>query len=221
MDTICIYAKPPVPGRTKSRLARGIGDRAAAELAAAMLTDLCNTALLVTQARVQLWHPPDATAEDFRGCVPTTIAFHAQSGANLGERMSNTFRQVLAEEDGRVLLVGSDCMTFTTQVYDAAFAALSYVPVVLQPANDGGYVLVGQSSWTPIMFERIPWGTRDVLTLTWQQLQKANVRHCELPPTFDVDEPEDLARVLEVEDSGRTPCISDWLRKHRDLITTA
>lgn len=211
---LCIYAKPPVPGRTKSRLAEVIGDEAAANLAGAMLADLCREAAQLEEVEVQLWHPPDTSSDQFGEWVPDGITWHPQQGADLGQRMSHTFRSLTPEGEAQVLLVGSDCVTFTAALFELAFELLERVQVVVQPADDGGYVLVGQSCWCPEMFEQIEWGTERVLAATWNRLQATGCHHCELTPTRDIDLAEDLRQLPIAVEQHHRPALAAWLERY-------
>ena len=190
---LAIYSKPPIPGRTKSRLAVDVGDVAAAELAAALLADLLVMAAALPGVETQLWRPPDCDAAGFGALVPASVSHRVQVGADLGERMSHTCRTALeAEGAEHVLIVGSDCGTHEPAAIAAAIAALRTAAVVFRPAADGGYVLVGQRVWTPAVFAGPDWGAGTVMRQTRVALAAAGLRAHELAPTFDVDTVADL-----------------------------
>jgi len=117
----------------------------------------------------------------------------AQRGADLGARLLGTFRSLRARGFRRVVVIGSDSPTLPPAVLDQAFAALRQGgEVVLGPAEDGGYYLVGSTRVLPEMFEGIPWGTDRVLRATLQGLHRSGVRAVILPRWYDVDRPADL-----------------------------
>ena len=122
---ICVYAKPPLPGRAKARLAGAIGAEAAAEVAYALLHDLLDRLRQIAphlEAEVMIWYPPDALPEEFAPEFRGNITFLQQAGDDLGERMSNTFQYLLNEEGyDSALILGSDCVTFTEEVLGTAF----------------------------------------------------------------------------------------------------
>jgi len=119
----------------------------------------------------------------------------AQRGADLGARLLGTIRSLRARGFRRVVVIGSDSPTLSPAVVKAAFAALEReTEVVLGPAEDGGYYLVGTTRVLPGMFEGIPWGTDRVLRATLQSLARSGVRAFMLPRWYDVDRPEDLER---------------------------
>ena len=119
----------------------------------------------------------------------------AQRGADLGARLLGTFRSLRARGFRRVVVIGSDSPTLPPAMLNQAFAALQQGgEVVLGPAEDGGYYLVGSTRVLPVMFEGIPWGTDRVLGATLQRLDRSGVRAVILPRWYDVDRPEDLER---------------------------
>jgi rSAM/selenodomain-associated transferase 1 len=209
---ICLYAKPPIPGKTKSRLAADIGDEAAASLARGMLVDNCRLLSQVPGAELQLWHPPDCTPADFDDLIPDAFSFHIQQGADLGERMRSTFEMQL--KAGRpVIILGSDCVTHLPAILEAATVALASHDVVLRPAEDGGYVLVGQSMFTPAIFDDINWGSDTVYAETCAKLEGAGCDWTALDKTFDVDLVSDIKLVRDAVTSESHPAVHEWLAK--------
>jgi len=219
MDYICIYAKPPLPGRTKARLAESIGDEAAAALAKAMLLDLADVVAEVAEAVTLLWHPPDAEPDELLAVWPRPIECRPQQGRDLGERMYNTFRELLADAPGsRALVLGSDCVEHTPATIRQAFAALASRPQVFQPAFDGGYVTVGQAQLSEASFTGIDWGGDQVMAQTRQRLQDAGIAFAELEPVADVDVIDDLPRLARFAARTERRHTSQWLAAHEDLI---
>jgi hypothetical protein len=119
-----------------------------------------------------------------------------QSGADLGERLSGTFRSLFAVGFRRVVVIGADSPTLPSAYLTAAFERLHEdAEVVLGPAEDGGYYLVGAMRLVPLMFEEIPWGTGRVMQATLAALKRCGLRSTLLPRWYDVDRPADLERM--------------------------
>ncbi len=119
-----------------------------------------------------------------------------QSGADLGERLSGTFRSLFAGGFRRVVVIGADSPTLPPAFLTAAFERLQEdAEVVLGPVEDGGYYLVGARDPVPRMFEEIPWGTGRVMEATLAALDRCGVRPALLPCWYDVDRPADLERM--------------------------
>ena len=93
------------------------------------------------------------------------------------------------------VLIGSDCPILTPKIIADAFAALQTdYSVVLAPAEDGGYVLIGMRQFIPEIFTNMPWGTSQVFSITKQRLNRLGIKWYQLPTQWDIDRPEDLER---------------------------
>jgi rSAM/selenodomain-associated transferase 1 len=213
LTIFCLYAKPPIPGRTKSRLAADIGNDAAAGLAAAMLLDLVDAMRQVPDALPTIWYPPDCNPDDFGTLeIPEDVWLYPQSGDDLGVRMRRTVDLLLQHHpDSRMLIIGSDCITHSRESLIDAGHALSKVDVVVQPAVDGGYVLIGQRCRQPAVFDGIDWGSHTVMAETRQRLATHEISHIELEETFDIDVLDDLELLRAFLAENDRPRTADWL----------
>lgn len=192
-DLFIQFAREPVPGAVKTRLVPAVTPEQACEIH----TDLVRhtTRLLVTAglAEVRLDVTGDPGHPLFRQCLALGVAgVRMQSGADIGERMLNALRHGLGSHE-RVVLVGSDCPQFDQEYLGAALAALETRDVVVGPARDGGYVLIGVRCADPRWFEGVAWGTDRVYRQTVTRLDASGANWQALPPLADVDRPEDLA----------------------------
>ncbi len=209
IERIALFAKPPIVGQTKSRLAADVGDQAAADLSAAMLADLLAQCQALQARRptvqVELWYPPGFSPDDFPGTVRPDI-FRTQQGDDLGDRLIHAFATGLTDS-ARMIVIGSDCITISAELLEQALDSLADAPSVFQPADDGGYVLVGLNQPAPELFRNIPWGGKQV----WAATQAAATHtSAVLPHTFDIDTVDDLPRLrsfLEHTERPRTTAI--------------
>ena len=197
---IAVFAKAPVPGEVKTRLIPALGAEGAARLHRRLVRHALSVARAASAAAgpasVQLWCAPDATHGFFAGCAAEFGAsLHAQGPGDLGERMARCF----ASGDGASLLIGSDIPAMDAACLDAAAAALAEQDAVFVPAEDGGYVLVGLRAGLgtvrDAVFRDIEWSSARVMQQTRERLRAAGLRWRELPPLWDLDRPEDLARL--------------------------
>jgi rSAM/selenodomain-associated transferase 1 len=211
-QAIAIFAKPPLPGHTKSRLAADTSDEFAADLSAAMLTDLLCEAKQ-TDADTLLFHPPEHQPADFGGIERLADMTIAQDGNDLGERMLNCFRHTI-ENSGyeRVVLIGSDCITHSHESMTDALTALETHDLVIQPADDGGYVLIGATRPIPSLFSGIDWGTDKVWNQTTNRLT-GDINYVILLISFDIDDISDLSRLKEFCEVNSRPHTRDILEK--------
>ncbi len=192
---VAVFAKAPVAGEVKTRLVPLLGEAAAAELHATLVRRALATAREAGVGPVSLWCAPDAGHPFFAACAAESGAvLREQRGGHLGERMARAFERLLA--NGPALLVGSDCPSLGAADLRAAASSLATHDAVVQPAEDGGYVLVGLSRAVPGLFERIRWGEASVMVDTRSRLRSAGARWREMPLRWDVDRPEDYLRLV-------------------------
>jgi rSAM/selenodomain-associated transferase 1 len=189
---IAVLAKAPIPGLAKTRLIPSIGAHAAAILQERLTEQAVATALAADNGPVTLWCAPDTTHASFRDLAarfPITLA--RQPDGDLGARM------LAALETGGdpTLVIGTDCPAFMPEHLRAAAAALEAADVVLIPAEDGGYVLIGSRTPQPELFSGVSWGTPVVLAETHERIAALNLKAVELSPLWDVDTESDLARL--------------------------
>jgi rSAM/selenodomain-associated transferase 1 len=195
---IAIFARAPVPGQAKTRLIPRLGAEGAARLQQRLIEATLAKSLAVAGARVTLWvagnadHPFIAASAQRVG-----VAVRIQQGADLGARMRHAFAATLARRtDARCVLIGTDCPALTSADLTAAAQALATHDAVVQPAEDGGYVLIGLRRPQARLFEGIEWGGSDVMQATRRRMAQLALRWCERPPLPDLDTPQDYERAL-------------------------
>ncbi len=198
-----MFAKAPLAGQVKTRLAPGIGEQAAAALYAQLVRDTVTTAVQAKLAPVTLYagssHPLfDALGDE------QNIAIKIQQGADLGLRMHNAIQNELEQADF-VVLIGTDCPVMTADYLDQACRELrAGTEFVFGPAEDGGYVLIGARSAEEILFTDMRWSTSQVMQHTRERLCLLKQRYAELETLWDLDTPEDLERWQTVSGSATT-----------------
>ena len=181
-----LFAKWPQPGRVKTRLAATTSDAWAADVAAAFLQDLTERLSVVPARRVLAFAPADAEGL-FAAVVGDRFTLVPQADGDLGRRLSSFVGQQLAAGAGSVVVLGSDSPTLPVAHVEQAFAELERADVVLGPATDGGYYLVGCARRVPPIFEGVSWGGPTVLAETVARLADPSWRLAVLPPWYDVD----------------------------------
>lgn len=190
---IAILAKAPVPGLVNTRLIPAIGAHAAAVLQERLTERAITTALGADVGPVTLWCAPDATHSTFLKLVmQKRIVLKPQPEGNLGARML----AATAAGSGPVLVIGTDCPALTElHLRGAANALREGNEVVIIPAEDGGYVLIGTRAPQPALFADIAWSTNTVLADTRTRIIEQRLALIEQPPLWDVDTEADLARL--------------------------
>jgi uncharacterized protein len=183
---IAILAKAPIPGFAKTRLIPDIGAHAAAVLQERLTERTVATARAAALGDVTLWCAPSTTHRSFRDLG---MALRVQPDGDLGARM-------LAALGARpTLVIGTDCPALTPAHLRDAAAALATHEVVLIPAEDGGYVLIGARMPHPELFADMTWSVPTVLAETRARIAARGLTAHELPPLWDVDTEDDLARM--------------------------
>jgi uncharacterized protein len=144
---------------------------------------------------VRLYCAPDPDHGFFQQCAATyPLSLHRQQGANLGERMQTAFADAL-HTCRHVVLIGCDCPSLTVENLQQAFAVLiDGADLVLGPAEDGGYVLIGMSQSQVELFANMPWGSNMVMTETRRRVIEVGLKLHELAEQWDVDTVEDWRR---------------------------
>jgi rSAM/selenodomain-associated transferase 1 len=188
---IAILAKAPIPGTAKTRLIPAIGAHAAAILQERLTERAVATAHAAAVGPVTLWCAPDPGHASFRELVVRyALTLKRQPDGDLGARMLAT----MAASVRPTIVIGTDCPAFTAEHLRAAAHALCDADVVLIPAEDGGYVLIGARSAHPQLFVGMAWGTSTVLAETRARIAALGLTAIELAPLWDVDTEADLAR---------------------------
>lgn len=185
-------ARQPIAGRVKTRLLPYLSPQQAALLHAAMVEHVCTVLCDNAPGVSELWIDGDPQAELFRRCINYGLTeVLVQPDGDLGQRMAHVCRRALAGQAG-IILVGSDAPAIDALYLAAARAALEQVDVVIGPALDGGYVLLGMRRFSAGLFEGIHWGEDTVLAETLGILEELGWTYRLLQALPDIDRPEDL-----------------------------
>ena len=191
---LVIFSRYPEAGRSKTRMIPALGPEGAADLQR-QLTEWT----LFTASRWQQRSPQaelqiatsSGNLEDWETWLGEAW-FQPQGDGDLGDRLTQTFQEAAQSGCDRTVIIGSDCPQITPQHLDAAFAALQQADVVIGPANDGGYWLIGLRQPQPILFQNIDWGSDRVLGQTLAAIEAAGLTVAQLECLSDLDRPEDL-----------------------------
>jgi rSAM/selenodomain-associated transferase 1 len=191
---LLVFARVPALGRVKSRLAAGVGEPAALAIYHELLA-ITNAAILAGGIPATVW------LADTAGVEPTAAetrewAAHqvqCQPEGDLGERMATAFAAAFESGAGRVAIIGTDCPGLRDTHLRHAFNLLETNDLVLGPATDGGYYLLGLRQLRPELFQNKTWSTGSVLADTLADAGRLGLRVAFLPTLRDVDNADDLA----------------------------
>jgi len=204
---LLVFAKEPIAGKVKTRLAQAIGVEAAARVYRDLLATTLAHGHAAWRSRIvdhlELWCASDGDIPFLRGIG---IAFGAmrylQSEGDLGQRMAHAMRDAFTRASA-VIVIGSDCPLLQPSRLAEAAAALRTHDSVLVPAEDGGYVLVGARRELP--FANVRWSTQHALADTVRGFAHAAISHALLAPCWDVDDAHGLARFEALRQAPARP----------------
>ena len=224
---LILFTRYPVPGRAKTRLIPALGAEEAAALHRRLVLRTLRTAHRACQAApAELEVRFDGgTEQAMSHWLGDSARFLSQGAGDLGERMARAFEESFRTGSTATVIIGSDCPGLTPDVITAAFACLTDTPVVLGPAKDGGYYLIGLSRPMPEVFRGIPWGTDRVLADSLAVLQLQGCKPALLDPLEDIDRPEDLPAWRQIVASeaarlDRVSVIIPALNEERNIAAT-
>ena len=209
---LIVFAKTPVRGKVKTRMRPFLSEEDCLRLHCLLLRlwmgrlrdwDLgqMHKALFLTPLGAGR-HNPDLELD-----APPGVIVETQQGSDLGDRLSHAFNHKWNEGFRKIVFIGTDSPALRREDLHAAFKGLDESEVVLGPATDGGYYLIGFSARLPVLFSRISWGTSQVFRETVQLLETNAIRWQCLRESFDLDTFEDLVTFHRL--SKESPTVPD------------
>ncbi|MFE1743968.1 TIGR04282 family arsenosugar biosynthesis glycosyltransferase [Coleofasciculus sp. H7-2] len=200
-ECLIVFTRYPEPGKAKTRLIPVLGENGAANLHRQMTEHTLLQARELqsdraTRVEVYFTGGNQHLMQDWLG---TDIIYQPQDEGDLGQRMKSAFQTAFAAGMEGVAIVGTDCPGLDAKIMAQAFEQLNGHDLVLGPATDGGYYLIGLRRVIPELFAGINWGTSEVREKTVAIAISLGLAVAYLPSLADVDRPEDLAKVTSFE----------------------
>jgi uncharacterized protein len=187
---LIIFTRYPRPGQAKTRLIPALGPQGAARLQIAMTEHSLSQARgLKTPIAIYYTNGEEPELRDWLG---EDLCYYPQAAGDLGAKMLGAFCHTLGEGNDAAVIIGTDCPGIDTQLLAQTFEALQTSDLVLGPALDGGYYLIGLRRVIPALFDSIPWSTDQVLGQTLGIAKGLDLSIHLLPELPDIDRPEDL-----------------------------
>ncbi|MCC5815809.1 MAG: TIGR04282 family arsenosugar biosynthesis glycosyltransferase [Leptospira sp.] len=207
LQNLIVFAKRPILGKVKSRLAKDIGDERA--------LDIYNKLLIYTKDIVAQWKALDNSIvrnvhwfwdipneeEGNPVEIPDSFEVYIQGKGDLGEKMSLAFEEIFSQtpyfgfsqnKPFPVAIIGTDCPDISATILQECFVQLADSDISIGPAIDGGYYLLGMRQFHPEVFENVEWSSNRVLKQTIQNIKSKNLLYTELPVLKDIDRVDDL-----------------------------
>lgn len=191
---LIIFVKAPRPRGVKTRLAESLGNDEACAAYKILVERLIQN--LRSLSQVELRFAPDDAIEEIRPWLQNGWQLRPQGQGDLGAKLKRAIQENFEAGAKRVVVIGSDCPEIVVADIEAAEFALAANDVVIGPATDGGYWLVGLRGPEPGLFENIPWSTEDVFATTLSRVRERGLSYQLLRELDDVDRPEDWERFL-------------------------
>jgi len=195
-----IFIKAPLPGTVKTRLAGSIGKEKASALYADMAADTLRWTGKLNNYRKTVFYTPRKELDTCRKLLTpggSAPSFHPQARGELGNRMQAAFSHMFKAEAATAVLIGSDCPLLDGKTVKKAFAALKNNDLVLGPASDGGYYLIGLRAPAAGLFRLNKWSHRKVLQETIEIARGLDLKIKLLDTLADVDQGSDLVQLGE------------------------
>lgn len=194
-----VYLKYPEEGKVKTRLATDVGDKRASEIYKELAEKtIKNMESLVNKGiEVIISFTPIEKEKEIKEWIGKQFVYHLQKGNDLGEKMSNTVQYGFKKGADKIVIIGTDCPTISSNHIEEAFLMLSNNDVVIGPAFDGGYYLIGVKKGITFLFNDIDWSTSSVLKQTIEKINSAGLTFDLLRTMHDIDSVEDYERLYK------------------------
>jgi uncharacterized protein len=193
-DCLIIFTRYPEAGKVKTRLIPALGAAGAAALHQRMVEHTLEKARALRQGKklaIEVWFTGGSIAQ-MQDWLGTDVAYQPQPVGDLGDRIASAFKSAFSKGYDAAVIVGTDCPDLNFTLLEKSFGILQQHELVLGPAIDGGYYLVGLRRFVPELFEGIAWSTQAVLGQTLAIAQQLNLAPVLLDCLSDVDLPQDL-----------------------------
>lgn len=194
-EALIIFLKYPELGRSKTRLAKAIGDENALKIYISLLE---HTYQITNSLKCDKFLFYDKVSENKMPWGDDIYQTAYQIDKNLGSRMQNAFEQIFNKGYKRIIIMGSDCIELSQEIIELGFNKLAENEVVIGPAKDGGYYMLGLRKMIPQLFNEIAWSTSQVYPTTIKTLKSLGIVYTTTPTLSDIDTIDDLTDDLKL-----------------------
>lgn len=203
---LVIFARAPELGRVKTRVAAELGASAALSVYRRLAEHVVAAVECGDRYSITVAYTPAGALSEMRRWLGSSVSLTAQAEGDLGDRMQRAIADAISHGAERVVVIGTDCPDVTAATVEEAFAQLADADIVLGPATDGGYYLIGMSRLHPSVFDSVPWSSPDTLRVTLDRARAARLSVALLQELRDIDTADDWRAWLAsgAQASGRT-----------------
>lgn len=195
-DSIIIFVRYPRKGQVKTRLAKTTSSEFALNFYKLCAENLIRNIKKVPSVNRCIFYSNKNEKKEVINWLGSKLLFAPQEGDDLGSRMKNAFEKVFSAGSQKVIIVGTDIPDLSKEIIMKAFEMLDSYDVVIGPAKDGGYYLLGMKKMNAELFEKIEYSTSSVLSETMTKIKELNLYHHLLPELNDIDTEKDLINWL-------------------------
>lgn len=192
--SIIIFARYPVEGKVKTRLAANIGNKYAVEFYKLISRKIINRIKVIRNSYKYVFYSDEKEKDIVKKWLGRSFLYSHQEGNDLNERMTDAFRKVFSHGANKVIIVGTDIPDLSKELINKAISDLDKNDVVIGPSKDGGYYLLGMKKFTPGLFEDIEFSTETVFAKTIEKIKMLGLTYTTLETLQDIDTEDDLVR---------------------------
>lgn len=214
-QALIVFVKEPLAGNVKTRLGKPpLTLKNSSDLYKAFLKDSFVSYKQLSDTDIIYFYA--GSLNPLKEILPEQTTWYLQSNGDLGEKMFNSFTEILAYYK-KCVIVGSDHPDLPITYLKKAFSVLNYVDVSLGKSDDGGYYCIGLKKPQPQLFTEMKWSVKTVYSETKKRIEESNLELFELPEWYDIDEASDLKRFLASNKLEKYPNINTTLKSIPNL----
>lgn len=192
-NILIIFLKYPEAGKVKTRLAKDVGEEQAAKIYSQMALKVIDSTVEPDSYNTIIFYDPPDKEEEIKNWIgKKELQYLPQIGNTLGDRISNAFKEMFSSGAEKAVIIGTDCLEVTSKIINEAISLLDEAQIIIGPAEDGGYYLLGLNKPTPQIFQDINWSTEHVLNQTISKIEENKLNYKKLKTLKDIDTVDDI-----------------------------
>ena len=195
---LMVFMKNPIAGKVKTRLAIETGKKEALNIYLRLIEHTQFVTSKIQTCDKAIYY--SSSVDEHDQWTSDTYNKYLQKGNGLGEKLSNAFADAFNHGYKKVIAIGTDSFEITSDIIDNAFSSLENSEIVIGPAKDGGYYLIGMNRHKPEIFKDIEWGTNKGLSATLSIIRSIDCRHTLLKELSDIDTLQDYKKYKITQD---------------------
>jgi hypothetical protein len=219
-EAVIIFARLPQKGKVKTRIAKTLGEKFAVDFYKACAENTFNECRKIASNNLDIYifYADKNDKKLMKNWAGSEFRLFPQSGEDLGKRMLNAFKQVFAEGVRRAILIGTDIPGISSKVISDSLISLCKSDVVIGPAKDGGYYLIGMNKLYGFLFEKIEWGSGKVFSDTLNRISLHNIERQIVAELYDIDTEEDLKNWMSEGQEAENNKVRDFVHGYYSSI---